>query len=85
MLLGSGNLDTDYDYDILLRVVDEIYAVDRTILLNSVDFTMHFKKGGKSVAFGMPASRENVVQLAEGWDIYFGDVSLTQRILNAEA
>lgn len=84
LLFGNGTIDTDYDYDVLFRVQDQFRTIEKVIRLDSVTFTMHFKKGGESVGFGRPAQRNKAVEVSSDWDLYVGDVNVLDRIENVQ-
>jgi len=57
---------------------DRSSPVDRDIPTAYADF--HLRQGGKGAAFGCYATRENALQLAPGWTLYLGDLSLEDYI-----
>lgn len=42
----------------------------KDVFLNSISYTMHFRRGGTGVAFGMLSSEDNAVQITPNWDLY---------------
>lgn len=70
-VIGSGSLDTEYNYDIQVTVTDSLgsFQSDRTVF--AMKYEMDLLSGGGGVSFGKPASRK-------GFDVamtsYFGNL-----------
>ncbi len=58
---GSGGLDVEKTYDIRITVTDSVGSTVITRQIAPMSFTIDFKAGGKGVAFGKPASVDNVI------------------------
>lgn len=80
-LVEDLTLDTDRVYRLTLWAEDASdcsATVYRDIPTAAADF--HLRQGGQGAAFGCYATREKVLQLAEGWTLYLGDRSLEDYI-----
>lgn len=71
-VIVSG-LSTEYSYDIEISVGDYFTGAIWRSTVPTAAYTMHFKKGGKGVAFGKAAERDNAVESA--WPIYINGLS----------
>ena len=51
-----------------------------TVYIPTAAADFHLRQGGKGAAFGCYATKENAVQLAEGWTLYLGEKTLEEYI-----
>lgn len=82
----SGNLP-GVTLDIAQAYRVQIWAEDptdrsavSTVNIPTAAADFHLRRGGKGAAFGCYATRENAVQLAEGWTLYIGEKTLEEYI-----
>lgn len=61
---GSGDLDTEFSYDVLYTLSDEFTTITYTDYVSTAAYLMHFLHGGKGVAFGQKATLEDYVDCA---------------------
>lgn len=71
-VIVSG-LSTEYSYDVEISIGDYFTGATWHSNIPTAAYTMHFKKGGKGVAFGKAAERDNAVETA--WPIYIDGIS----------
>lgn len=57
---GSGNLSTEYSYDIQFTISDSNGSTTVTGTIPSLNFAIDFKSGGKGVAIGKAAETDNL-------------------------
>ena len=72
-LIGEGNLSSDEEYDIEFTLADGLQTVTYIRHLNSSAFAIHFKNGGRGVAFGQAATEDEAVRLHKDWHFYVKD------------
>lgn len=72
--LGSGSISTELSYVITITVADSTGSSSTTRTIPAMAYTIDFLSGGKGVAIGKPASKENAVDIA--WPVYdqYGDL-----------
>lgn len=63
-VLGGGNIDTEFSYDVLYTLSDEFTTITYTDYVSTATYLMHFLHGGKGVAFGHKATLEDYVDCA---------------------
>lgn len=68
-----AGLSTEYSYDIEISIGDYFTGAIWRSSVPTAAYTMHLKKGGKGVAFGKAAERDNAVESA--WPIYINGIS----------
>lgn len=66
---GAGGLSTENSYDIRIAVNDEVGSSVYNTQVAPMAYTIDFKAGGKGVAFGKPATTDNLVDSA--WPVNF--------------
>lgn len=67
----GGKLSVDNQYDIRITVIDSKKGTSTsTYLLSGAAFTIDFKSGGKGVAIGKPADKDNLFDV--GWNARIG-------------
>ena len=59
-----GPCDTDKTYTVRVTVTDEIDSYNKSVTVNGLIFPIDFLAGGKGVAFGKPAEKENTLDSA---------------------
>ena len=60
----GGDLDTEFSYDVLYTLKDQFTTVTYVDYVSTAVYLMHFLHGGKGVAFGQKATRENTLDCA---------------------
>lgn len=71
-VVGNETISADATYTITITVADGTDAAHTTSMprtLSGTAFTIDFLAGGKGVAFGKPAEKENTLEI--DWDVYF--------------
>lgn len=68
-IVGNGSLDGEVTYDIILTVIDSDGSTMVSATLSSMIFAVDFLAGGKGVAFGKTAEKENTAEFA--FDVEF--------------
>ena len=71
---GSGNLSTEYSYDIQFTISDSNDSTTVTGTIPSLNFAIDFKSGGKGVAIGKAAEKD---AFDIGMDTYIDGVKIT--------
>lgn len=71
-VIVSG-LSTEYSYDVEISIGDYFTGAIWRSSIPTAAYTMHFKKGGKGVAFGKASERDNAVESA--WPIYINGIA----------
>lgn len=71
--IGEGTINIDEAYIVLVSVTDSKETTTSTKNINASAFTMDFLAGGKGVAFGKPATKENAVEF--DFDVYFNKIA----------
>lgn len=66
---GGGTLDTEKSYDVHYRLTDQFNTIDYYDYVSTSIWLIHFKEGGRGVAFGQMATKDDTVDLA--WAAYF--------------
>ncbi len=60
----GGDLDTEYSYDVKYVLTDQFNTVTVIDFVSTAVYLMHFLHGGRGVAFGSKATRENCADFA---------------------
>lgn len=60
----GGDLDTEFSYDVLYTLKDQFTTVTYVDYVSTAVYLMHFLHGGKGVAFGQKATREDTLDCA---------------------
>ena len=63
-VLGGGNIDTDYSYDVKLTLSDAFSTVTFIDYVSTAIYLMHFLHGGRGVAFGQKATVQDTLDCA---------------------
>ena len=85
MIFGDGLLSTDKSYEIRIQCQDKFHSFERILILDSSLYLIHFKDGGNAVGFGIPATKENAINLSEKWTLYHGDTDVLAKIDEIES
>lgn len=73
-VMGGGNIDTDYSYDVKYILTDAFSTVTFMDYLSTAIFLMHFLHGGRGVAFGQKATVPDCMDCA--FDAHFRQESI---------
>lgn len=73
-VMGGGNIDTDYSYDMKYILTDAFSTVTFIDYLSTAIFLMHFLHGGRGVAFGQKATVPDCMDCA--FDAHFRQQSV---------
>lgn len=66
----TGNISLDSTYQVKFSVKDSLgTTTERTIDVGTYMYTIHYKSGGKGVAFGKASEQDYKVELEGKWDI----------------
>ena len=68
-IFGSGNLATDYTYDIRYTLTDAFGSVRVVDKLSTASVVMDFKAGGLGVAVGKVSETDKCFEVADDWDV----------------
>lgn len=68
-----SGISTEYSYDVEISVGDYFTGAIWKSNVPTAAYTMHLKKGGKGVAFGKAAERDNAVESA--WPVYINGIA----------
>lgn len=60
----GGDLDTEFSYDVKYVLKDQFNTVTVIDFVSTAVYLMHFLHGGRGVAFGSKATRENYADFA---------------------
>ena len=64
-----------YKRQVQVQVSDAFTTISRDVVVNSIQFIMDFKSGGKGIAFGKVAEYDDLLDV--GWDAHFrGDAQV---------
>lgn len=74
-VIGGGNLSTDSQYNIRVTITDSDGSTSQTRLLSSMIYCLDFLKGGKGVAVGKAAEKENFLDVY--WQTHFDKPIMT--------
>lgn len=72
-VFGGGNILIDGAYQVRIVASDQFTSVERIIEVGAYSYTIHFKNGGKGVAFGKAAEKDNAVEIVSNWELFLGD------------
>ena len=81
---GAEEFSTDTAYDIKVVAVDNATVKEKTYMLDTSLYLIHFKAGGRGVGFGTPATREKAVILDTEWGLWRNDVEVFAKLLDLE-
>ena len=73
-VMGGGNIDTEYSYDVKYTLTDAFSTVTFMDYLSTAIFLMHFLHGGRGVAFGQKATVQDCLDCA--FDAHFRQETL---------
>ena len=66
---GGGNISTETSYDIKYTLTDAFTTIAIQDIVSTAAVVMDFKRGGKGVAVGKVAEKDNTFEVAEDWDV----------------
>lgn len=66
---GSGNISTESSYDVKYTLTDAFTTVTILDLVSTAAVLMDFKAGGKGIAIGKVAEKDNVFEIASNWEL----------------
>jgi len=69
VVFGSGGISTEYSYDVQYTLTDAFSSVSIQDIISTAAVVMDFKKGGKGVAVGKVAEKDNTFEVSEEWDV----------------
>ena len=61
-IVGSNSISTEYAYDVYITVSDANGSTVQIRSIGSKYYTMDFKAGGKGIALGKPATKDNKIE-----------------------
>lgn len=82
--------NTEYSYNIVFEVSDDLRVVTKTLRLSTAHVTMDWLYNGQGVAFGKVANQENAVEIAEDWklicyNLLFSNIDMNKWLHQAES
>lgn len=69
VVFGSGGISTEYSYDVQYTLTDAFSSVSIQDIISTAAVVMDFKQGGKGVAVGKVAEKDNCFEVSEDWDV----------------
>ena len=69
VVFGSGGISTEYSYDVQYTLTDAFSSVSIQDIISPAAVVMDFKQGGKGVAVGKVAEKDNCFEVSEDWDV----------------
>ena len=69
VVFGSGGISTEYSYDVQYTLTDAFSSVSIQDIISTAAVVMDFKQGGKGVAVGKVAEKDNCFEVSEYWDV----------------
>ena len=78
----SGSLvvaaNPESSYTIVITVSDSLNSYSRNLRLSTANVTMDWLYNGKGIGFGTVATKENAVEIAENWNLFFNAIDMKQ-------
>lgn len=68
-VFGEGAITTESSYDVKYVIKDAFTTVTVYDTVSTAKVLMDFKSGGKGIAIGKVAEKDNVVEIAESWEL----------------
>lgn len=75
----GGGFNQNISYVVKLAITDTFNVVEAIALVPTQQFLLHYRYGGKGVAIGMIAQRQNAFEVNPEWEIYYKGMTLDQR------
>lgn len=72
--------DTNYSYDVRATLTDDFSSVTSDTVLPTGFTMMNFKSGGHGIGIGKVSEINDSVELAPGWELYFGTNTLREHL-----
>lgn len=69
VVFGGGGVSTEYSYDVQYTLTDAFSSVSIQDIISTAAVVMDFKRGGKGVAVGKVAEKDNTFEVSEDWDV----------------
>ncbi len=69
VVFGGGGISTEYSYDVQYTLTDAFSSVSIQDIISTAAVVMDFKQGGKGVAVGKVAEKDNCFEVSEDWDV----------------
>lgn len=66
---GGGNISTESSYDVKYTIADAFTTVTILDVVSTATVLMDFKAGGKGIAIGKVAEKDNVLEIANNWEL----------------
>lgn len=73
LVIGNGEISAAHSYSVRITVQDELTTTTIDSVVATQRATFNAKIGGLGFAFGKYSEQDYMLELAEGWDIKFGD------------
>ncbi|MCR2032390.1 DUF859 family phage minor structural protein [Anaerofustis stercorihominis] len=68
-VFGGGAISTESSYDVKYTITDEFTTVTIYNTVSTAAVLMDFKAGGKGIAIGKVAEKDNTVEIANNWEL----------------
>ena len=68
-VFGGGAISTESSYDVKYTITDAFTTVTIYDTVSTAAVLMDFKAGGKGIAIGKVAEKDNVVEIANNWEL----------------
>lgn len=68
-VFGGGAISTESSYDVKYTITDEFTTVTIYDTVSTAAVLMDFKAGGKGIAIGKVAEKDNTVEIANNWEL----------------
>lgn len=81
----GGSLDPEQNYEVKFVAQDSLSTVDKTIDINSVAYTLHFKNGGQGMGVGQINTIDSALQINDAWTIYHGTYLVPRIVVSSSA
>ena len=69
IVFGGGAISTESSYDVKYTITDAFTTVTIYDTVSTAAVLMDFKAGGKGIAIGKVAEKDNVVEIANNWEL----------------
>ncbi len=66
-------------YVVKVTIADGLFAVDTTDIVPTESWLLHYRVGGRGVAIGMIAQRQDAFEVNPLWEIYYKGMTLDER------